>query len=110
MQTYKRAALAIAFLTLIFSGGMSAGVIGARAAGSSGYQEERILEIFENDDYDTWRRIVAKRNKLGEIVTREDFSTFIEARKAARDGEYEKAISIAEALESELKAKFFSEA
>ena len=111
MQKYKQAALSIAFLTVFLSGGSSVGFV--RAMENQGNNkvevEERILESFEDGDYDTWKKIVAKKGKAYGIVSKEDFFKFIDARKAARNGNYDLAIDIANSLEKNLKEKFFEQ-
>lgn len=112
MHKYQKAALSIAFLTLILSGGLSYGAV-ASASGtinnSNRNQEEKILETFENDDYDAWKKLLAKKGKLVEAVEREDFDSFVLARKLARQGRYDEAISLSENLEKRLKFKLSSE-
>lgn len=63
------------------------------------------MNTFEDNDYDAWREHVGKRSDIGSIVSREDFVAFVEARRAARSGDYDKAIAISAKLESELKDK-----
>lgn len=109
MQKYKQAALAIAFLTLVFSGGLTVGLARTedRDGRNQGEKEEMILTSFENGDYDTWRRLLGQKGKISEVITKEEFQTFIEAREKARSGRYEEAILIAEKLENKLKSKLF---
>ncbi|NTW21922.1 hypothetical protein HGA34_00060 [Candidatus Falkowbacteria bacterium] len=106
MQKYKQAAMSIAFLTLLFTAGAFAGP--ARQAGADNpaqARQEAILASFENDDYDAWKESVGKRNGIGEIITKDDFKAFVAARRAARSGNYDKAIAISSELEDKLKDK-----
>jgi len=108
MQKYKKAALNIAFLTFLLTGGMTSGFFAAEIDGQRNdvlNQEERLLSAFENDDYESWKKIVSKKSNIHNVVEKNDFETFVEARKSARSGDYEKAIELTEKLEVELKEK-----
>jgi hypothetical protein len=110
MHKYKQAAISIAFLTIIFTSGISAGYIDAPDQEETQNRknlskQEAILETFENNDYQTWKNIIAKQGDIGKLVTEADFNKFILARSAARSAEYDKAIAIAKELEDALKNK-----
>jgi hypothetical protein len=109
MHKYKKAAISIAFLTVIFSSGLSAGYIdNDRDKGQNKRnlsRQEAILEAFENNDYQSWKKVVAKQGKIAKVVNERDFKKFIEARYAARSGNYKQAIRIAKDLEISLKNK-----
>lgn len=98
-HNYEKVIVAIAVLTFVFTVGIGysrAGEAGpdpgARAAGS--LDNEIILETIEDKSYEKWRDLVKPRNRLADLVSREDFLLFVEAREAARGGEYEKALEI----------------
>ena len=61
------------------------------------YNEERheaIQQTFENLDYDSWKDLMAENNKASrimQIVTEENFATFVEAHNAAIAGDFDKA-------------------
>ena len=108
MKKYEKAALSIAFLTILLSGGLTAGFVGIDAdvddeAAIS--REEKVLDTFENDDYDGWKKIISRNSNIGNMISREDFENFVAARRLTRKGEYERAIQLAEGLEEGLKKK-----
>ena len=108
MKKYKKAALNIALLTLLFSGGLSLGYV--RTVANTGdmnvsKQEKMLLDSFENDDYDLWKKVVSKKSKIRNVVAEDDFEKFIDARKLARAGEYDKSIELTEKLEFDLKSR-----
>lgn len=106
MKKYKKAALSIAFLTFLMTGGMTTGYVSADTSNddsSISNQEERILNSFENDDYNSWKKIVSRKSKIHNIVAKYDFETFVAARKLARAGNYDGAIELAKKIEDSLK-------
>ena len=108
MQKYKKAALNIALLTLLLSGGLSLGYVKVDTNTDDkniSKQEEMLLDSFENDDYDSWKRVVSKKSKIHNVVAEDDFEKFVVARKLARAGEYDKAIELTEKLELDLKTR-----
>jgi hypothetical protein len=112
MQKYKMAAISIAFLAIVLSGGLTAGIVSADDGEEGRYslsREERILTAFENNDYDTWKKIVSGKRSAYNVITREDFGRFVAARQAVRAGEYDRAIILAERVENDLKNKLGAE-
>lgn len=109
MKKYKQAALSIAFLTFVFSGGLTTGYIGASRGtdnkDESG-REEIILDCFENDDYYAWKKYLPKKSKIQNIISKADFEKFISVRKLARRGEYDEAIELSKKLEDKIKQDF----
>jgi hypothetical protein len=108
MQKYRKAAISIAFLTIVFSSGISAGYIDAQDESQNKKnlsKQEAILETFENSDYRTWKKIIANQGNISKLVNEDDFNKFISARSAARSADYDKAIAIANELEKALKNK-----
>lgn len=106
MEKYKQAALNIAFLTLILTGGLTAGYVSAENYQKNRKevnQEEVVLNYFEDNDYDAWRKKIATKTPINKIVTKEDFDQFIEARNLTRSGKYEEAIEITQKLENKLR-------
>lgn len=107
MQKYKKAALSIAFLSFLISGGMTTGYSQDDTSGEDSKvkfnQEESILQSFENNDYEYWRKIVPKKSKIANILKKEAFQEFITIRELARNGNYDQAIELAEKLEINLK-------
>lgn len=115
MKKYKKAALNIAILTLILSSGLTSQTISlvntdsdfdteTIQTQSSNKQKEKIIIAFENNDFETWQKMIGSRNQLGKIIDENGFNEFIEARTAARDGKYEEAIEITENLKSRIKS------
>jgi hypothetical protein len=110
MQKYKKAALNIAFLTLMLSGGLTAGHINADPSAENeknAFKEEIILYSFENNDYETWKKTLPKKSKIQNVITKNDFEQFITARKLARAGKYDQAIQLSTKLENDLKLRMY---
>lgn len=106
MQKYKQAAIAIAFLTIILSAGICNGVT-TREEKSKRQQSQKIaiLEAFENGDYESWRQIILAKGDVYSSISEEDFNKFVQARRAARSGDYDQAINLSAEVENELKEK-----
>ena len=106
MQKYKQAALLIAILTLVLSGGVCYGVkaYDAKINGLTSKQGE-IYDTFENNDYENWKKIVGSKSGLDKIINQDDFNSFTQARELARVGQYTKAILVGTKLEDKLTKK-----
>ena len=112
MQKYKKAAASIAFLTLLLTAGISTGYASAKKENddkSDQASQEAILDTFEDGDYDSWKKLVAKKSRIDNVVEEADFQEFIAARTAIRSGNYDQAVAIAEDLESRLKSKLVND-
>jgi len=114
MQKYKKAAINIAFLTMILSGIMNSSLLASDSDSDFNNnktpkylraRQEKIINTFENSDYQAWKKIVGQNNKISNIIEEIDFQRFIAARAAARNGQYHKAIKITENLKEEVKNK-----
>lgn len=107
MNKYRQAAISIAFLTMLLTGGLSANYVNAKNIGDEAIQakQEAILVAFENNDYDEWKKIMRKNKKSDDIISQDDFEQFVKARQAARNGDYDLAIELSEKLELKLKDK-----
>jgi hypothetical protein len=107
MQKYKQAAISIAFLTIMFSAGIYTGYGNKRLENDNRNQlrEVAILNSFEDNDYEAWKRNIGKNNDVSDIISKEEFELFIQARSAVRGGDYDKAIALSQKLENDLKAK-----
>jgi len=113
IKPYKKAALNIAILTMILSAGLTTTALAAPNF-SSDYdlstelsqsfkeRQEKIINTFEANDYDAWKKMIGKNSKISSRVQKADFKLFIAARKAARDGYYAKAIKLTESLKKSL--------
>ena len=108
MNKYRQAAISIAFLTMLLTGGLSANYANAKddsVDDALRAKQEAILITFENDDYEEWKEIMGKNKKVKEAISQEDFEQFINARQAARSGNYDLAIKLSAKLELKLKDK-----
>ncbi|MEI7890426.1 MAG: hypothetical protein WCI36_00495 [bacterium] len=103
MMNYQKAAINIAFLTVIMTGGICSG--SKNKDNKRHMNRKLILEAFESGDYETWSRIVKKNTDLVTVIAEDEFIKFIDARNAARVGDYEKSIALSSALEFELRGK-----
>ena len=96
MQKYRQAAISIAFLTIIFSAGICAGYVNIKGLSQNKKnlsKQEAILETFENNDYKSWKKIMANQGDIGKLVNEDDFNRFVTARTAARSADYDRAIA-----------------
>ncbi len=68
-------------------------------------QEKRAeIEAAMEQGYDAWKEAVAdspREAKLTEVITKENFDTFVEMHEAMQNGDYETAKALAEELEVE---------
>lgn len=114
MKKYKKAALNIAFLTMILSSGITSSALAnynynndldtdVQVSESQITRQNKINNSIENNDYSTWLKMVGQNSKVGAVIDNKSFESFIEARIAARQGEYDKAIKITEDLKTKLK-------
>ena len=108
MQKYKKAALNIAFLSLLLSGGLTTGYINNNAETKNDKkteQEEMLLSSFEDNNYDAWKKIMSNKSKIATVIAKDDFEEFVAVRKLARAGKYDQAISATKKIEDTLKLK-----
>lgn len=106
MKKYRQAAATIALLTVMLSAGLYSGSSGDSSAGStrrSSRRGEAILAAFENHDYAAWQRMVGSSQENYRSFGPNDFAAFMTARQAARAGDYEQAIDIAQGLVRKLQ-------
>ncbi len=64
---------------------------------------EEILETFENDDYEAWKKITGENKAVTKIINKKKFEKFIQARQLARQGNYDQALKLTEQLKEEIK-------
>ena len=112
MHKYKKAAINIALITIIFTTGLSSNVFAALSGGSDidiesklakpDAKQEQVVASIEDDDYESWRKIVGKNSKVAKLIDQKSFDLFVRARNAARQGEYEDAINLTEAVKEQL--------
>jgi hypothetical protein len=103
MQKYRQAALVIAFLSALFTCGLSASALAVARAGSvQNGSSSRIQESFESGDYESWRKLTASRKGFEPLSDKEKFNRFIAARLAARGGDYDSALRISRDLAAEI--------
>jgi len=108
MTIYQKAALIIAVLTITMSSNISAvyaSPVETEQMMRSFFQEEKsdILETFEDEDYEKWKKTVGESSKIAKVITKDKFAAFIKARALARQGRYEEAVKIADGLRKEIK-------
>ncbi len=102
---YKKAIVAMAVLTFIFSVGVSganAGAAARMANRNNARRAEMTLKSIEANDYDAWRRLVNPNSRLARQISEGDFREFSRARKLARQGRYQEAIEIYERLKAKI--------
>lgn len=95
-------------VTLILTSGLYNGLSFENktdSAVSNRPSQEDILDTFEKNDYESWSKLVASLGMVHNVVTKTDFQTYVDARQAARSGNYDKAIALSSSLEMELKSK-----
>lgn len=63
MKKYRQAAISIAFLTMIMTAGLCAGYLNkmSNTDESIAARQEAIMQTFEDNDYDKWKRMVKKK-------------------------------------------------
>lgn len=113
MHKYRKAAMNIALITIIFTAGLTSSALAAFTGQDADFEsrlakpdarQERVIKTLEDADYESWKKTVGKNNKIVKIIDENSFQKFIEARSAARQGEYDKAIKITEALKGQVIA------
>lgn len=121
MKKYKKVAINIAFLTMFLSIGLTSNYLAnfnsdsdtdfnfnlnnKRGEKYSQERQEKILNAFENNDYQAWKKIIGQNNKINNIINESSFQRFVLARTAARNGEYSKALRITEELKKGVEDK-----
>lgn len=106
MMNYKQAAIAIAFLTIIMTSGICSSSLNSKNKNKKNHlQQKNMLEAFEKNDYTAWKSLVVDNSDLIAVIKEREFSTFVEARNAARMGLYDKSIAMSMALELEIRMK-----
>jgi hypothetical protein len=120
MEKYKKAAINLAFLTMILSTGITGSYLALNPdlnldsdfsltnkenTKYSQAKQEKILSTFEDGDYQSWKKIIGQNNKLNNIIDEFSFQRFVTARIAARGGQYDKALKITAELKKELANK-----
>lgn len=120
MNKYKKVAINLAFLTMIFSAGITSRYvidvtpdiidshINLTNKDNAKYpsdMHERVLNTFEDSDYQTWKKLVGAKNNINKVVDEVAFKRFVVARNAARNGQYNKALKITEQLKKGVETK-----
>ena len=110
MQKYKKAAINIAFLTMLLSTGISDNSLlnsntdwdsdlnDNEISKYSQARQEEIISTFEDDDYQAWKKIVGQNNKLNKLISEFEFQLLVKARTEARNWQYDEAIKITDWL------------
>jgi hypothetical protein len=119
MQKYKKAAINIAFLTMILSVGINSAYLSGfdsdveadldlnsgKIPKYSQDKQEKIINAFENNDYQAWKKIIGRNKRVNNLVDESIFQNFALARKIARNGQYDQAIEMTEKLKQNVKNK-----
>lgn len=119
MQKYKKVAMNIAILTMILSAGITnnyfsnsdqdsdldIGLNNRKIAKYSQEKQEKILNTFENNDYQAWKKIINQNNKINNVIDESAFKDFVTARIAARNGQYDEAIILTEKIKNKIKSE-----
>lgn len=114
MKKYKKAAINIAFLTLLLTVGLMNNISNLdfdqdsnqdnfRGQKNTQKKQEMVVYTLENKDYESWKKIVGSNSRLSILIDEYKFKSFVDAREAARNGKYNKAIKITEELKQFLK-------
>ena len=108
MHKYKKAAINIALITIIFTTGLTSSVIASLSGGPDSdiesrmakpdARQEKVVASLEAEDYETWRKTVGRNSKVAKLIDENSFRLFIKARNAARQGEYDEAIGLTEEI------------
>ena len=64
-------------------------------------QHEAMTEVFNNNDYSSWKNIVEKQGNRGrktQIINENNFQTFVKMRKLMLEGKTDEAIEIRKSL------------
>jgi hypothetical protein len=54
-------------------------------------QHEAVEEAIEKNDYEAWKELMGDRGRITQIVTKDNFDTFVAMHEAMEDGDYKKA-------------------
>jgi hypothetical protein len=68
-------------------------------------RQAKILNTFENGDYQAWQKIIGQNNKINNVIDQVTFQRFTAARVAARNGQYNKALKITERIKRKVENK-----
>ena len=78
MQKYKKAAVNIAILTMILTTGLTSKALASLNSDLdfdldlrptySDERQEKIINTFEKNDFNAWKKMVGQKNKVGEII------------------------------------------
>lgn len=108
-KKYVNIIATLAVVTIILSTGISSAYadsneyVNYKKGGKLAEQQMAILEAFENEDYKAWKLIIGENSLIAKEVGHELFSDFIKARKLARNGSYDEALSILNEISQELE-------
>jgi preprotein translocase subunit SecG len=92
--------LAFFLVGLIISTGIASAYKGDYTIKSPDYNEEKceeMQEAFETKDYDKWNEVMKERGKNSKVMSvlnENNFETFVQAREAGKNGDYETALRL----------------
>jgi hypothetical protein len=64
---------------------------GAERGNCNAEQHEAVENAIENGNYKAWAELMDGRGRITQVVTEENFDTFVKMHEAMEDGDYEKA-------------------
>ena len=96
--------LALMVVGLVATTGLVSAYRGDYSVKGPNYSEERheaIESAFESNDYDAWYELMTENGRhprVVDVVTEDNFETFVEMRNARQNGDFETAKALAEEL------------
>jgi len=51
-----------------------------------GEHKTQIIEAIESSDYETWKELTGDKGRIGEVITEENFSQFIQLHNLKKEG------------------------
>jgi hypothetical protein len=95
---------ALMVVGMLFSTGIASAYRGDYSVKGPNYTEERHIAMenaFDSLDYEAWKEIMTEKGRyprVVEVVTEENFETFVKAHRAGESGDYETAAVLREEL------------
>ncbi len=103
---YKKVIITIAVLNFVFSAGMfSVQARSVRNLENEQEDEQRaelIMESIENNNYESWRKLLGSNTQIAKIIGPKEFDDFVKIRNLARQTKYKEAMDIYKGLKSRL--------
>ncbi len=90
--------LIMASFMAVSSANAFAGDPSVKGPNYSAERHEAMEKAFEGGDYEAWSNLMVGKGRVIQIINKDNFSKFVEARKLARDGNLEGAKEIRKSL------------